>query len=153
MRQTQMPRTILSSRSPTLSLVSPTLLGADPKTQGLCTPKSVSPTPSMAQTRKNSVSSSSNVNSTFATGHRPSTQTRGRLALPSPSSRASPSPGSNPTSSMLFLALSPLGPMTTQSSSLSSPPTSAPTTPSAMPNTSSTTCQYCQTASRTRLHA
>ncbi|KAG6328532.1 hypothetical protein ID866_10557, partial [Astraeus odoratus] len=39
-RQTQTPRTILSSRSPTPSLASPMLLGTDPKTQGLHAPKS-----------------------------------------------------------------------------------------------------------------
>ncbi|KAG6326421.1 hypothetical protein ID866_12668 [Astraeus odoratus] len=119
--QTQTLRTILSSRSPMPSLASPTLLGADPKTQGLCAPKSMSPTPLTAQTRKNS--------------------TCGRSALPSPSSRALPSPGSNPTSWMPSLAPTPHGPTTTLSLSSSSLPISAPTTLSAMLNTNLTTCR------------
>ncbi|KAG6328299.1 hypothetical protein ID866_10790 [Astraeus odoratus] len=123
------------------SLVFPMLLGTGLKTQGLCVPKSVSPTPSTAQIQKNSVSSLSNANSTSATGCRPSAQMCGRSALPSPSSRASPLPGSNLTSWMPSLALTPHGPMTTLSLSSSSLPISAPTTLLAMLNTNSTTCR------------
>ncbi|KAG6325903.1 hypothetical protein ID866_13187 [Astraeus odoratus] len=65
----------------------------------------------------------------------------GRLALPSPSSRASLSPGLNLTSLMPSLVLTLHGPMTTLSSSSSSPPILAPTTLSAMPSTNSTICQ------------
>ncbi|KAG6327157.1 hypothetical protein ID866_11932, partial [Astraeus odoratus] len=57
MHPTHPLKTIPSSHSPMPSLISPTLLGADLKTQGLHAPKSMSPTPSMAQTQKNSMSS------------------------------------------------------------------------------------------------
>ncbi|KAG6326653.1 hypothetical protein ID866_12436 [Astraeus odoratus] len=50
MHLTHPSKTTPSLCSLTLSLTSPMLLGADPRTQGLCAPKSMSPTPSTAQT-------------------------------------------------------------------------------------------------------